>query len=46
MYSYGRSPFSDAANAAVIGMLTKFVNDRLPHKAAAMHETKIVELVA
>ena len=46
MYSYGRNPFSDAANAAVIGMLTKFVNDRLPHKAVATHETKIVELVA
>ena len=46
MYSYGRSPFSEAANAAVIDMLTKFVNDRLPHKAAATHETKIVELVA
>lgn len=46
IYSYGRNTFSDAANAAVIGMLTKFVNDRLPHKAASTHETKIVELVA
>ena len=46
IYSYGRNTFSDAANAAVIGMLTKFVNDRLPYKTAATHETKIVELVA
>ena len=46
MYSYGRSPFSDAANAAVIDMLTKFVNDRLPHEAASTRETKIIELVA